>query len=321
VDRSLRFAVREAFRGLIEPNRHPTCAIFLSVPPDRVDVNVHPAKTEVRFRDDRLVFSLVRRALEATLSKADIVPSMRRLGEGSTHKVRPATTSAQLFGARSSTGQSVSASEARAVMASVPQTAEVPVIDAARSALQIHRMFIVTEDAEGMLIIDQHALHERVMFERLLSRISTSPLPSQRLLVPEMIDAEPQSIEALMSIGELLERLGFDVVQGGPSVLVVHAVPSLLAERRVSIGPFMTDLLDRASSLLNMADEETALRDVLDMMACKAAIKAGESLSDIELADLLRMRETVERSSNCPHGRPTTIRLTIEDLERQFGRR
>jgi DNA mismatch repair protein MutL len=206
-------------------------------------------------------------------------------------------------------------------MASAAQTAEVPVIDAARPALQIHRMFIVTEDPEGMLIIDQHALHERVMFERLLSRISTSPLPSQRLLVPEMIDAEPQSIEALISIGDLVERLGFDVVQGGPSVLVVHAVPSLLAERRVSIGPFMTDLLDRASSLLNMADEETALRDVLDMMACKAAIKAGEALSDMELADLLRMRETVERSSNCPHGRPTTIRLTIEDLERRFGRR
>jgi DNA mismatch repair protein MutL len=182
-------------------------------------------------------------------------------------------------------------------------------------------MFLVTEDAEGILIIDQHALHERVMFERLLERIGQANLPSQRLLMPEMVDASADAIESMESLGPVLSRLGFDVSAAGPGTLAIHAVPSLLSERSVEIGAFVTDLLDRAAELCDMADDETALRDVLDMMACKAAIKAGDNLSERELADLLAMRESIERSSNCPHGRPTTLRLSIEELERRFGRR
>jgi len=179
----------------------------------------------------------------------------------------------------------------------------------------------VTEDAEGVLIIDQHALHERVMFERLIDRIADANLPSQRLLVPEMVDASADAIDAMETLGGMLSRLGFDLSASGPGTVAVHAVPSLLAERRVSIGAFVVDLLDRAAELRDAADEETALRDVLDMMACKGAIKAGDALTERELADLLSMRERVERSSNCPHGRPTTVRLSIEELEKRFGRR
>ncbi|HCA39769.1 MAG TPA: hypothetical protein DEO92_08845, partial [Phycisphaerales bacterium] len=319
VDRSLRYAVREAFRGLMEPSRHPTAALFLSVPPDRVDVNVHPAKSEVRFRDDRLVFSIVKRGVEEALRGADIVPRFETSG-----MVSPvAPRERPLFGHSGDRPAGFDAAAARVVMASSPpqQTAEVGTIQTARPVLQIHRMFLVTEDAEGMLIIDQHALHERVMFERLLERIGEATLPSQRLLIPEMVETSPEAIEAMGSLGEMLGRLGFDVSPAGPATVAVHAVPSLLTERRVGIGAFMSDLLERAAELRDMTDQETALRDVLDMMACKAAIKAGEQLTERELADLLSMRETVERSSNCPHGRPTTLRLSIEELERRFGRR
>ena len=322
VDFRLRHAVREAFRGLIEPGRHPTMAIFLSVSPDRVDVNVHPAKTEVRFRDDRLVYSCIKRAVEATLDAADIVPSVHIPSVD----IKPSPV---LFGGRSSqerpsqASSSYSADEIRTAIASTPSTPTEPVtiVDAARPVIQVHRMFLVTEDAEGILIIDQHALHERVMFERLLDRIGQANLPSQRLLMPEMVDASAGAIESMESLGPVLSRLGFDVSAAGPGTLAIHAVPSLLSERRVEIGAFVTDLLDRAAELCDMADDETALRDVLDMMACKAAIKAGDDLSERELADLLAMRETIERSSNCPHGRPTTLRLSIEELERRFGRR
>ncbi|MDP6158515.1 MAG: DNA mismatch repair endonuclease MutL [Phycisphaerales bacterium] len=319
VDRSLRYAVREAFRGLMEPSRHPTAALFLSVPPDRVDVNVHPAKSEVRFRDDRLVFSIVKRGVEEALRGADIVPRFET--SGMVPSVAPRER--PLFGHSDTRPAGFDAAAARAVMASSPpqQTAEVGMIQTARPVLQIHRMFLVTEDAEGMLIIDQHALHERVMFERLLERIGEATLPSQRLLIPEMVETSPEAIEAMGSLGEMLGRLGFDVSPAGPATVAVHAVPSLLTERRVGIGAFMSDLLERAAELRDMTDQETALRDVLDMMACKAAIKAGEQLTERELADLLSMRETVERSSNCPHGRPTTLRLSIEELERRFGRR
>ncbi|MCP4757924.1 MAG: DNA mismatch repair endonuclease MutL [Planctomycetes bacterium] len=319
VDRSLRFAIREAYRGLIEPSRHPTVALFLGVPPNRVDVNVHPAKTEVRFRDDRLVFSVLKRGLEQSLLKADIVPPLRvsapETQSGGGH--RP------LFGSGQRHAESgLLAEQAREILAEAsPPNDPVSIVDSARPVIQVHRMFLVTEDADGVLIIDQHALHERVMFERLLERIGSANLPSQRLLVPEMVDASADAIESLESLGAMLTRLGFDVGASGPGMLAIHAVPSLLAERRVDIGRFMVDLLDRAADLRAATDEETALRDVLDMMACKAAIKAGDSLNSRELADLLSMREQVERSSNCPHGRPTTLRISIEELERRFGRR
>ncbi len=318
VDRSLRYAVREAFRGLMEPSRHPTAALFLSVPPDRVDVNVHPAKSEVRFRDDRLVFSIVKRGVEEALRGADIVPQF-----GTSPMPPSPSRQRPLFGSSDTRPAGFEAAAARAVMADSPPpgSAEVGMIESARPVLQIHRMFLVTEDAEGMLIIDQHALHERVMFERLFERIGEAALPSQRLLIPEMVEASPEAIESLESLAGMLERLGFDVSPAGPTSVAVHAVPSLLTERRVGIGGFMGDLLERAAELRDMTDQETALRDVLDMMACKAAIKAGDELTERECADLLSMRETVERSSNCPHGRPTTLRLSIEELERRFGRR
>ncbi len=323
VDRSLRHAVREAFRGLMEPSRHPTLALFLSVPPDRVDVNVHPAKSEVRFRDDRLVFSLVKRGVESALLGADIVPRFRM---NQPDPQPPPQRERPLFGRSDTPSRAVggfNVENAREAMADAFETdrSEVGVIQSARPLVQIHNMFLVTEDAEGMLIIDQHALHERVMFERLLERISKASLPSQRLLLPEVIEASPGAIDAIDELGEMLTRLGFDVSPTGPSSVAVHAVPSLLAERRVNTTAFMVDLLERAAELRDMADQETALRDVLDMMACKAAIKAGDALTERELADLLSMREQVERSSNCPHGRPTTLRISIDELEKRFGRK
>ena len=321
-DRSLRHAIREAYRGLIEPSRHPTVALLLEVPPDRVDVNVHPAKTEVRFRDDRLVYSIIRRGLEAALSGADLTPIM---SQPALEQVPGPSPQRALFGPRDQPASpgGFDAVTAREVLAAAASTGEhrVDAIEAVRPVVQVHRMFLVTEDAEGLLIIDQHALHERVMFQRLIDRIEAGPLPSQRLLMPEMIEASPEAIEGLDTIGSLLDRLGFDITPAGPDVVAVHAVPSLLTERNVSTQSFVTDLLERAGELGRMTDVETAVRDVLDMMACKAAIKAGDPMTQREMADLLSMRDRVERSSNCPHGRPTTLRLSIEELERRFGRR
>ncbi|MBG79302.1 MAG: DNA mismatch repair protein MutL [Phycisphaerae bacterium] len=340
-DRRLSHALREAYRGLIEPSRHPTAVLFLQIDPTRVDVNVHPAKTEVRFRDDRLLHSIIRRSIQACLQEADLTPSLGVMPTAEVHS-NPTT---RLFGSGSggqrsmapdaSAGHGVSRSpepvsnptgprgfdmgEARRIAEEIkPLPAAMP----RAQALQVHKTFVVTEDANGLVIIDQHALHERVMFEQLLARMADGNLPSQRLLVPEVIEAGDVHLEGLERLGPLLERLGFDATQSGPHSISIHAAPVLLNERRVRIPDFASDLFERAGvGDLSFADEEEALRDVLDMMACKAAIKAGDQLTPQELADLLDMRETVERSSNCPHGRPTTLRLSIEDLERQFGRR
>ena len=190
-----------------------------------------------------------------------------------------------------------------------------------REVLQVHDSYLVTQDEQGLIIIDQHALHERVMFEKLKERIASGKLPSQRLLMPEVVEVDPSRMELVEQLHPLLQRIGIEAEPMGPGALAVHAFSSFLFERNVEPSEFMTELLDRAADEGVPESTEAALHETLDMMSCKAAIKAGDRLSNQEIADLLRQREAVERSSNCPHGRPTTLRLTLRDLERQFGRR
>ena len=338
-DRSLSHALREAYRGLIESSRHPTAILFIQMDPSRVDVNVHPAKTEVRFRDDRLLHSIVRRGVLECLEAADLTPAMGIMPSPSNPGFSSRPFGAGGPGVKSSPGGQVDprssatgsrgfeVEQARRIeeaLSDIPAVAPItmPSPTPRSPALQVHKTFVVTEDEHGLVIIDQHALHERVMFEKLLQRVSSGSLASQQMLVPEMIDAGDAHFEGLEQLEPLLGRLGLDLSPSGPRSISIHAFPSLLIERNVAVGSFISDLLERAGSGdIPVRDHEEALREVLDMMACKAAVKAGDQLTPQELADLLEMRELVERSSNCPHGRPTTLRLSIEDLERQFGRR
>jgi len=203
--------------------------------------------------------------------------------------------------------------------------------------LHVHDKYVVTLDEAGLVIIDQHALHERVMFERLLARIASGPLESQPLLTPIVVPSTRDAVAMLDGLSPLLARLGLSLAALGPQTVGVQSAPTLLIERRVDIGVFARELLDKAlrGELGEGSGEgsgpglgagelrpqhEHALRDVLDMMACKAAIKAGDKLSDLELRELLHLRESVERSSNCPHGRPTSMRVTLRELDRLFGR-
>ncbi len=187
--------------------------------------------------------------------------------------------------------------------------------------LQIHNSYIVTQDETGIVIIDQHALHERVMFERLIERVQAGPLEQQRLLTPVIVEVSRRQAETLDSLQPLLERCGIEAQPMTPTAVGVQAFPSLLFERGVDPLSFMTGLFERAESEDFVPSGEEALHEVLDMMACKAAIKAGDAMTDPELEELLRLRSAVERSSSCPHGRPTTVRVTIEQLEKLFHRR
>jgi DNA mismatch repair protein MutL len=192
-----------------------------------------------------------------------------------------------------------------------------------------------------MVIIDQHALHERVMFEKLLDRVMGNaeragvPLESQRLLMPVVVKGDTRRIEALEACrvdGGLFHRIGLSVEQVGPDSIAVHAFPTFLFDRNVEVEPFVTELLDRAAAdgergegasgrgFAGGPSSEQALHEVLDMMACKAAIKAGNALSDHEIAELLAFRDSTDRAASCPHGRPTSVRLTIKDLEKMFHR-
>jgi DNA mismatch repair protein MutL len=186
------------------------------------------------------------------------------------------------------------------------------------TAIQLHNSYLVTETPDGMLIIDQHALHERIMYEELKARITRGPLESQRLLIPYTLPATSRQVALLEQIQPLLQRLGIEVSPFGPQTVAVQAFPTFLA--KLDPVEFMTDLLERGEQeLLDLHDEEL-LHEIMDMMACKAAVKAGDSLTPVEIQALIARKDLVDRSSNCPHGRPTTLRLTLKDLEKQFKR-
>ncbi len=323
LDRSLTHAIREGLRGLIEPTTLPPVVLWLSVPPDRIDVNVHPTKSEVRLRDGSALFSMIRLAVRRALDQANLVPKMplpQQLDE-----VKPAWPAR---GPNTVSQASVPASEAG--VPSTPTSGAEPGFDfgpVTRSVRAVERIlvlrdtFLVLEEADALVVIDQHALHERMMFERLKDRVGQGSLPRQALLVPEPIQIGAEAVELLPQWEPLFARLGIEVVELGPGSAAVQSFPVLLLERKVAPGPFVEDLLARAVSKHLPPEPEAALDEVLDMMACKAAIKAGDRLSDSELEDLLAQREATERSTNCPHGRPTTIRIPVEDLERRFHRR
>jgi DNA mismatch repair protein MutL len=186
------------------------------------------------------------------------------------------------------------------------------------SAIQVHNSYLVTETPEGMLIIDQHALHERIMYEELKARLTRGPLESQRLLIPHTLPASSRQVALLEQVQPLLARLGIEVSAFGPETVAIQAFPTFLS--KLDPVDFITDLLERGEQeLLDLHDEEL-LHELMDMMACKAAIKAGDTLTPEEIQALLARRDLVDRSSNCPHGRPTTLRLSLKDLEKQFKR-
>lgn len=370
-DKTITHALKEAFRGLIEPSRHPAAVLMLAMDPGAVDVNVHPAKAEVRFRDGGMIHAVVFRAVRDALQKADVTPAAApswgaiaprgmatpgaASGEQSGGPMSFASRFAEYFKTTPAAGLSLggggdggargdsafvmpSREDVRAAeIAGAPERAgernaeaALPRPVPASRVLQVHNSYLVTQDERGVLIIDQHALHERAMFERLKERLAAGPLESQRLLMPAVANVAPVHIELLEPLGPLLEKLGVDAQQTGPTSVAVQAFPTFLFDKRVEPAAFIAELLEKAEGERWVQDgkiaasaetiSETMLHDILDMMACKAAIKAGDALSETDLAELLAIREKLDRASNCPHGRPTTIRVSLDDLARLFGR-
>ncbi|MEL6739881.1 MAG: DNA mismatch repair endonuclease MutL [Planctomycetota bacterium] len=350
-DKTVQHAMREAYRGLIEPGRHPTALLMLEMPPAAVDVNVHPAKLEVRFRDQSMVHRAVYQAVQRALRSADLTPGALdrapALGGGvpSATRSMPGATeilpgpprdayqtlapggAARVVGGRGAPGVAPYASFVEALSAPAGNNAEPGPGARAWSprrverVLQVHDSYLVVEDAEGIVLIDQHALHERVMFEKLLARVTAGPLESQGLLAPAPVPATAQQVDRLAELGPLLTRIGIEAEPLGPRTIGVRGVPTLLVERGVDAAELFAELLARLDDSSATPGEEEALHEVLDTMACKSAVKAGDPLTDDEIAELLEQRERVERSGSCPHGRATTVRLTRKDLDRLFDRR
>ncbi|MGD1000508.1 MAG: DNA mismatch repair endonuclease MutL [Candidatus Brocadiia bacterium] len=348
-DRALQRAVAEAYRARLAHGRFPAVFLSLEIDPGRVDVNVHPTKIEVRFRDSGAVFAQVLTALEKALRAAaptSAEPSKPPASAAERREnVRQAVTE---FFDRSSgrrdfpppgTGARTAASREPAPPAQPPQNAppfepppaapqaaphpspvaaQPPAPAPPRNFIQIHDRYLVEETPGGFLVADQHALHERILYEELKQRVSHAAVPRQRLLIPEIVDLRPADFLRVMEMRETLLKMGVEVEPFGEKTVAVHAVPHLAtgANPRELLLEILRETAEESEG--GAVDRQERL---LRVIACKAAVKAGDRLSRTQVEALLDRRDQIGPETICPHGRPTTLRFDLRDIERQFLRK
>ncbi|TFG49686.1 MAG: hypothetical protein E4H40_02570, partial [Candidatus Brocadiia bacterium] len=329
-DKFISHAFKEAYRGCLDASRYPAVFLFIQMPYDDYDVNVHPTKIEVRFYNANLVHSQILGCMREKLLGCDLdieakLPDATEKSQNIRdamseffQKHRPGHTQQQ-FSFRPPAAMSSGHEQFKAALFSEPQIPLSPSpFFEQRKFLQIHDSFILVQTDEGFMIIDQHALHERIMYEDLSKRVKQSNLESQKLLIPESFEITEAQAQAVEDNARLFERLGIELVQFGPKIMAVQAFPTLLA--KADPLNLVQDLLDMLTNTEVSPDPDRLLDKVLHMAACKAAIKAGQKLSDREIDQLLEIKDVTESSSRSPHGRPTTIKFSIAELEKQFKR-
>src|SRR5688500_1434294 len=327
-DRTIAHAILDAYSVATNKERSPEVHLFLEIPPDRVDVNVHPTKAEVRFREQSMVHETVRRALgdalgrgpapELTLRTTDVMPgrpmqpSIPGALQGGSFPSRwaPPSTSANV-GAHFS---------APAPVATAPQdpSIAVPTVRPMIALGQFRDTFIIAMDDEGLCIIDQHVAHERVLFERIMEKLTNEPLESQRLLIPAVIDLPAADRAALIAKSEALSRFGFEIEEFGGDSIKVTAMPALLPvnECEAALRALAEDLegLDRGLRL------EDSLKQIAATTACHAAVKAHYPLTLEKMHHILEELRATAYSTVCPHGRPVMLRITRREIEKNFDR-
>jgi DNA mismatch repair protein MutL len=331
-DRLLMGAIRGAYAEMIARDRHPVVALFLDLPASEVDVNVHPAKTEVRFREPQMIRGLIVSGLRRALDEAGH-RSFQRPNEAALAAWQPEPVGPMLWDARE---QNVLAAprhsavhDRRPTFDAPPplaraEPAYAPPPDTARHPLgvargQVAKTYIVAEAEDGLVLVDQHAAHERLVLERMRAALAGGRVASQALLIAEVIELDEAACDRLEArIPELVE-LGLDLERFGPRAMLVRATPALLGQGDVT--GLVTDLADELAAF----DQALSLKERLDhvaaTMACHGSVRAGRVLSVTEMNALLREMEVTPHSGQCNHGRPTWVKLQHSDIEKLFGRK
>ncbi|PHR94572.1 MAG: DNA mismatch repair protein MutL [Blastopirellula sp.] len=385
-DRALQHALTEAYRGLLLTGRFPIAFLKLEMPPEMVDVNVHPTKMEVRFQESGKIYSqllgtlrsrflstdltakyrpteLDQRALDEAGTKEDASSQQMRdelvawakgeVGEGATNamstvqqspqslqadldldfrsashpplklnRIQRDTVSSEFDGwnvgkefgenpegqASSETGSSLPTSSDR-----MPNSGSTGM-----RALQLHNRYLIAESDDGMIVIDQHALHERILYEEIREKVLAGRLESQRLLVPDTLNLSPTEYAAVIESQELLAKLGIEIEPFGGDTVLVQSYPAMLHRKNPS--EVLRGMIDQLLTEGKSPDRRDLLDELLHMMSCKAAVKAGDRLSTEEIEALLDLRELCQDSHHCPHGRPTSLVFTNEELDKRFQR-
>lgn len=323
-DRVLGAAVINAYSGRIEKGRYPMAFVFVRLEPDQVDVNVHPAKMEVRLRNGARVFTTVHALISQRLeAESPTTGATEELGSLQDRRERIREKIGQFFLRNEVRGRQPELWKAERIERSATQggAGKGPGAGAhilvTRSVMQIHDSFILEETDEGFALIDQHALHERILYEETITRLRSKSMESQRLLAPVVIDADQKDMLTAGEHAELLRRAGLEVTAAGPGALAVHSVPELL--NREDPGELLRDMLD---ALAEGSDQpaEKKVAHVAEVIACRGAVKAGQALTRQEMESILARRDKLPGASTCPHGRPTTLFFGLSELAGRFGR-
>jgi DNA mismatch repair protein MutL len=328
--------VRQAYADVLHHGRHPAYVLFLDIDPAAVDVNVHPAKLEVRFRDSRLVHDVLFRTLHEALAQAragtgsstgmggPLAPERADAGWSAGVSTQPALGlrvgeslagwAALYGGAGPVSGMPVGAAVATAMPADDP--GGVPPLGYALA--QLHGIYVLAQNARGLVLVDMHAAHERITYERLKRQRAQAGVIAQRLLVPVVVELGPRQMAALDEHGPAIEALGFELVAASRQQVRVLKLPTLLAGGDVGelVQRLLGDLADHGASRLGEEAEDA----LLSTIACHGSVRANRALSLAEMNALLRDMEATERSGQCNHGRPTWVEMPVADLDRLFLR-
>jgi DNA mismatch repair protein MutL len=324
-DKLLVGAVRGGYGDLVPNGRHPMLALFLTLPPDEVDVNVHPAKTELRFRDPQAVRALIVTALHEALGGAQHRATASLSQEALARMARPTSSFAQHqpsprafgFAERAQAPLSPVAMPSAPTVAEAESDATACPLGAARA--QVHDTFIIAETENSLVIVDQHAAHERLVYERLKRAFANGGLSRQMLLIPEVVELDAEAAERLAGAAAELDHLGLVVEAFGPSAVIVREVPALFGQGNIQ--GLMRDLADELAEGEGSLVVSERLDHVLSTMACHGSVRAGRRLNAAEMNALLRDMEETPFSGQCNHGRPTYVELKLSDIEKLFQRR
>jgi len=351
-DRLLVGALRGAYADLLARDRHPVVALFLDVPTSEVDVNVHPAKTEVRFRDPQLIRGMIvgglRRALDEHGFRSVQRPAEAALAAWQQEPVAPQPTAPSLFAvppayshspAAHSFGDAGAGASTTALLhdriidfaaprdalpmgRAEPATSPVPQAEAHPLGIargQIAKTYIVAEAEDGLVIVDQHAAHERLVLEQLRHGMSGQAVPSQGLLLPEVVELDEPACDRLEAAAPQLAALGVELERFGPAAVMVRATPAMLGA--INCQKLVTDIADDLAGYDAALGLSEKLELVAATMACHGSVRAGRTLSVAEMNALLRTMEVTPHSGQCNHGRPTWVKLAMDDVEKLFGRK
>ncbi|MCK5425236.1 MAG: DNA mismatch repair endonuclease MutL [Emcibacter sp.] len=340
-DKLLNGAVRGAYMDFLARSRHPVLALFLEVPTYMVDVNVHPAKAEVRFQDSGHVRGLIvgslRRALAGAGHRAATTvagsalgafqpgsdaPSLPQYSGRTSYPTAPSNYGTG-FGDRVLDFQKPLAEGFTPPVGRVENEAEISdetieyPLGAARG--QLHETYIISQTKDGIVIVDQHAAHERLVYERMKGHLLDNNVPRQGLLIPEVVELEQDAVDRLVERAQELEEMGLCLEGFGEGAVVVREVPALLGD--TDIRGLVRDLADELMELDQAHSLKERLEDVCSTMACHGSVRAGRRLNVKEMNSLIREMEQTPHSGQCNHGRPTYVELKLSDIEKLFGRR